>query len=319
MKKKIIMTICVAAGLAAYATTIRVDEAVQRSATEALIRAVAKGDVGWAVVARAKDGVVVATADCGNIADEKLPLATTKRFEPGALLSPITAAIAIDSGIASSNTIICTGRDRALYEAFKLPKDDGCLTNELSLAEAIASSSNAAISRLGLIVGADKLHNGYSSFGLPILNFRFWSLQQRARIPQGQGIWVSAIDIAESYAIIANHGRSTSGRSVISKSAAAQVTGILVNAVENGTGKNAKIDGLRTAGKTGTVHAISDGRYDVNSYIGSFAGFFPAERPEYVVVVCVASQGAEGSLAHQGGGKAAMAFKAIAKEMVLKK
>lgn len=315
--KKIIMTICVAGGLTAYAT-VKVEEAFQRSATEAMIRAVDKADMAWAVVAKVKDGSIVAAAECGNVTNERLPLAATKRFEPGTLLSPITAAIAIDIGIASSNTIICTGSDKALYEAFKLPKD-GCLTNELSLAEAIASSSNAAISRLGLIVGADKLYAGYCSFGLPVLNYKGWNLKQRARIPQGQGIWVSAIDIAACYAIIANHGCSPNGRRVISKSAAAQVTGMLVDAVENGTGMNAKIDGLRAAGKTGTVHALSDGRYDLNSYIGSFAGFFPVDRPEYVVVVCVGSQKVDGASVHQGGGKAATAFKAIAEEIIYRK
>ena len=302
-------------------TTVRIDDCLQRTTSEALIRSVDKEDVAWCVVVRVKDGVPVAFAECGDTGREKLPLAVNRLVEPGHMISPLTAAIAIDSGVASSNTMISTATDEELFKSFKLPTDPH-RTNELSLAEAIATSSNTAISRLGIITGADKLYEGYARFGFGarLRAFTKWSLQERARIPQGQGLRVSALDIANAYTILARCGASDTGERVLSKHAGEEVVGMLEYAVTNGSGKRAEIDGVRVAGKTGTVHdALIDGKYDHNSYIGSFAGFFPADHPEYVVAVCVASQKSEGSLAYQGGGKAAVVFKAIAEEMVLKK
>lgn len=322
--KKILMVAGIAASVTAYAKlcepTVKIDDRLQRATSEAIIRSVAKDNIAWCVVVRVKDGVPVAFAECGDTGREKLPLAVNRLVEPGHMISPLTAAIAIDSGVASSNTMISTATDEELFKSFKLPTDPH-RTNEVSLADAIATSSNTAISRLGIITGADKLYEGYARFGFGarLLAFTKWSLQERARIPQGQGLRVSALDIANAYTILARCGASDTEERVLSKRAGEEVVGMLEYAVTNGSGKRAEIDGVRVAGKTGTVHALIDGKYDLNSYIGSFAGFFPAERPEYVVVVCVASQKIDGSLSHQGGGTAALAFKAIAEAIMSRK
>ena len=305
---------------AAYNVGANIELRVQRSAMEALVRSVGKDDTAWCVVVRVKDGVPVAFAECGDTGREKLPLAVNRLVEPGHTISPLTAAIAIESGIASSNTMISAVVDEGLFKAFRLPVDPH-RTNELSLAEAIATSSNTAISRLGIITGADKLYEGYARFGFGarLRPFPKWTPQERARIPQGQGLRVSALEIANAYAILARHGTTASGERVISKSAAEEVIGILEYAVANGIGKRAAIDGVHVAGKTGTTTALKDGRYDHGRYVGSFAGFFPVETPQYVIVVmCEARRDPDAPTMHQGGGKAAAAFKAISEGILQK-
>lgn len=61
----------------------------------------------------------------------------------------------------------------------------------------------------------------------------------------------------------------------------------LESVVQNGTGRNAFIDGFRVGGKTGTAQKVKDGRYMAGNYIVSFIGFMPADNPKIVVYVAI--------------------------------
>ncbi len=76
-------------------------------------------------------------------------------------------------------------------------------------------------------------------------------------------------------------------RRVISEKTAKTVAGMLRDACEEGTGKNAKIAGYNVAGKTGTTQKIVNGKYSTDFYVTSFSGFFPAENPKIVITVVV--------------------------------
>jgi cell division protein FtsI (penicillin-binding protein 3) len=72
---------------------------------------------------------------------------------------------------------------------------------------------------------------------------------------------------------------------VVSARTARLVTKLLVRVVDQGTGMAARVPGYRVAGKTGTAQKpLPQGGYG-NSYIGSFAGYAPARRPELMVLV----------------------------------
>jgi hypothetical protein len=60
---------------------------------------------------------------------------------------------------------------------------------------------------------------------------------------------------------------------------------VLASAVEDGTGRAAALGPFAVAGKTGTVRIASGGRYRQGAYYASFAGFFPAEDPQLVIIV----------------------------------
>ena len=97
------------------------------------------------------------------------------------------------------------------------------------------------------------------------------------------------------------------GRRVLPAAVAAEVTGMMEQVVSNGTGVAAQVAGYAVAGKTGTAYALKPGGgYDTKRYVSSFAGFVPAQNPEFTIIVVVdhtALYGAEAS---------APAFSAIA-------
>lgn len=67
----------------------------------------------------------------------------------------------------------------------------------------------------------------------------------------------------------------------------------------SGTGKNARVEGYRIGGKTGT----SEDGVNTNKYVTSFIGVAPIEDPEVVMLVTLYNPTGEGG--HQGGGVAA--------------
>ena len=124
----------------------------------------------------------------------------------------------------------------------------------------------------------------------------------------GQGITVTSLQLAQAFAAIANQGKlvplriadslryadgnvqelkAYETREVISSKTAATIGAMLVSVVEKGHGKRAGVPGYYIGGKTGTAQmARSDGRgYDSEKTIGTFAGFGPAEDPQFVMVV----------------------------------
>ena len=68
---------------------------------------------------------------------------------------------------------------------------------------------------------------------------------------------------------------------------------MLRDAVIHGTGKKAEVAGYRVAGKTGTAEKAVAGGYARNVNMASFAAIFPADSPEYVVLIVLDSPKAD--------------------------
>ena len=80
-----------------------------------------------------------------------------------------------------------------------------------------------------------------------------------------------------------------------------------------GTGRRARLDGVRVAGKTGTAHLRrTDGGFDEERYYASFVGLVPADRPGLVISIGVVDP--EGEVA--GGQVAAPAFARLARRVL---
>ena len=86
---------------------------------------------------------------------------------------------------------------------------------------------------------------------------------------------------------------------------------------QGGTATNAAIEGFDVAGKTGTSQKIIDGRYSNRHHVGSFVGFFPAQRPRVVISVVVddADRAAAGGNGY-GRVVAAPSFKRIGERLI---
>ncbi|MFC4030347.1 peptidoglycan D,D-transpeptidase FtsI family protein [Streptomyces polygonati] len=144
-----------------------------------------------------------------------------------------------------------------------------------------------------------------------------WNASQQYTIPFGQGLSLNALQATSVYSTIANGGvrvepslvRGTTGPDgrfvpaappkktrVVSAQTAKTLSEMLESVVgsEEGTGINARIDGYRVAGKTGTANRVDPktGRY--KGYTSSFLGFAPADDPR-VTVSCVIQNPTRGS------------------------
>ena len=83
--------------------------------------------------------------------------------------------------------------------------------------------------------------------------------------------------------------------------------------VKEGGGKLAFTDKVSISGKTGTAQVASGGGYTKGHYVASFVGFWPSEKPKYVMIISIGEpQGAR----YYGGQIAAPIFKAIAEDIV---
>jgi cell division protein FtsI (penicillin-binding protein 3) len=131
-----------------------------------------------------------------------------------------------------------------------------------------------------------------------------WKESRAANVPIGQGVSVTTLQLASIYQTIANGGvripprvvqsvgatreAAPHGTRVISEHTAAQMTYMLESVVsQHGTAPTAAIAGFLVAGKTGTAQRANPdtGSYVGGGYVTTFAGFAPADDPQYVIAV----------------------------------
>lgn len=270
-------------------------------------------------------------------------------FEPGSTLKVFLAATLLEEKMGDENTEYDCENGK-LRIGPKVIKDVHGGHGILTVSETITYSSNICAWKIGETLGKKKLHDSLRNFGfgetvgvdLPgeargkIQNLRNWKDIELATISFGQGISVTAIQLATALSSIANGGylmkpyivkkivspkgkvlmerNPESVKRVISYDTASKITRILEQVVENGTGKNASIPGYRVAGKTGTAQMPNPetGTYYENRYLSSFIGFAPADDPRLALVVIV-----ENPRKHTYGGVvAAPIFRSITEKVL---
>jgi hypothetical protein len=101
-------------------------------------------------------------------------------------------------------------------------------------------------------------------------------------------------------------------REVISKSTSKEISDMLNGAVNYGTGQQARINGLKISGKTGTAQQISDSIYSKQHYTASFAGYLPSDNPRLTMIVVLDKPKTN----IYGGSTAAPIFRNIAKSWI---
>ena len=97
---------------------------------------------------------------------------------------------------------------------------------------------------------------------------------------------------------------------VISKETSQKVLSMMQSVVDEGTGKNCKIQGYTIGGKTGT----SEDGVNTNKYIASFIGVAPISNPQIVILVVLYNPTGEGG--HGGGGVATPVASQILNEVL---
>ena len=310
---------------------LAIDHNLQYEAETALAWGVKEFDAGsgWCIILDAKTAAVLAMASLpdfhplyyGRTSDEgRKNRAIQFNYEPGSVMKVITACAALESGIATPDTMFSTDRHDERY--YKLPGDGSHVWEpQMSLRDAIVHSSNIVIGKLGCDVGAERLWKFMRAFGfgqrtgieLPGEEFgilRHWSKWDKAtwsRAPIGQAVSVTAIQLASAYQAIANDGvrvpphivesvlgadgselyRPPAGRETrpISTETSRAIREMMLDvASSSGTARRAAIRGYSVAGKTGTAQKAVGGRYADGLYRASFCGIVPSgvvkRRPE---------------------------------------
>lgn len=236
--------------------------------------------------------------------------AITDTYEPGSIMKPLIIASALEHNSVGVDDKIDTSPGFMRVSGKRL--EDVRMYGPLTLTEILKYSSNIGMVRLALEVGPQQLLETLEKFGLGqdtsielpgesngYLGQRpYWSDIEVATLSFGYGYTLTALQLARAYAILANQGmrvpitvlkqaKAVSGKSVISSEIAQSVVGMLESVVEDhGTGRRARINGYRVAGKTGTAKKAVAGGYG-NEYIASFAGMAPASDPQLVLVVLI--------------------------------
>ncbi len=272
--------------------------------------------------------------------------AISDAFEPGSTFKIVPASILLEQDTMKLYTKVNVDDGNSLIRGVRVV--DHKPYNMLSFSEVLKYSSNIGIAKLSLGIDDVKLYRKARDFGfgtytginLPgesrgeLKTPDKWSPASKIYISFGYELRATPLQITMAYASIANGGVLIQPRlvkevlnsknkvvkefpvipvrRVISERTARILTRILEDVVNDGTGIQAKIDGLRIAGKTGTAQVYESGFYSKSRYRASFVGFFPVENPKFVCFVMLESPKKN----YAGGVVAAPVFKRIAEQLI---
>ncbi len=266
---------------------------------------------------------LVSQADTLPAGVEEAPAntAVTGVYEPGSVFKLVTFSAALAAGVTNPNQPIEVPASLPMGTyTFHDAEQHG--TERLTAAGILAQSSNIGTIEVAQALGKNRLlaQIGNLGFGKPTgLSFpgetrglvpgpSAWTDTSIGSTPIGQDDAVTAQQILDAYNAVANGGTFVSPRlvratvtpsggvaattaspshRVIDPATNAQLVQMLEGVVSSGTGTSAAIDGYTVAGKTGTAQIPDPNHlgYITGAYVGSFAGFAPAEDPVLSAVV----------------------------------
>ncbi|MCE2413712.1 penicillin-binding protein 2 [Candidatus Poribacteria bacterium] len=242
-------------------------------------------------------------------------------YEPGSIFKIVASSAVLNEGIMSpESTVFCENGRYRLSNGRIIRDVSG--KGWLTLEEVLHKSSNIGMIKVVKELGPDNFSTYIEKYGfgkatgvdLPyehrgsLYAVKHWDTHSLGSIPFGQGIMVTPLQMVSALNVIANRGkllrphitreiRDSNGkvikkkypievRQVIRPIIAKQMTEILVGVVEGGSGRRARVEGYRVAGKTGTAQkAEKHGRGYAGKEIMSFMGFLPAENPMVSIIV----------------------------------
>ena len=231
-------------------------------------------------------------------------------FEPGSTMKPFVIAGALDGGYVDRFTRIET---HGLYRIGRNLVRDGHNYGTLDLMHILKKSSNIGASKVALRMPAKAFWDVYNSLGFGMLthvgfpaeesgslsSFRSWNQFGQAALSYGYGVSVTTLQLARAYTALADGGMLHSvsllkrnhdydAQRVFSEKTANKVLRMLEHVIKkDGTAYQARVEGYRVAGKTGTTKKAVRGGYASNRYLAIFVGIAPVSDPRFVIAVVV--------------------------------
>ncbi|MDP6545191.1 MAG: penicillin-binding protein 2 [Phycisphaerae bacterium] len=339
------------------------DAVIQGHLQEAVSAAAAKygGPKTWAagVVVDPKTGRVLGMCSVPtfdpNSSSRPGSVATNRAiimpFEPGSVVKPLFAAAAVSEGLVNWKTMIfCENGTYRPHRGGRIT-DHGKSYGMKSVTDGMVVSSNILAAKLGGMLGNKKLHKWVTIFGfgrktgipLPgedpglIRKLRDWDTYSTPRVPFGQEMATTSLQLAMAFSAVVNDGMLlkprlidrivdpqgnvlyTGGRKVVrpifSPKVARQTRLVMQEVVERGTGKRCKMKQWTSFGKTGTAQIAGPGGYIEGAYTGSFVGGAPVDSPRLLCVISV--YWPDRSKAYYGGTVAAPFVKQVLKRSLM--
>ncbi|WP_235867125.1 transglycosylase domain-containing protein [Roseibium marinum] len=235
-----------------------------------------------ALVSIVPDGAVVAMVGGRSYGESQFNRAVNALRQPGSSFKPFVYITAFMNGYGPDSIV----PDRPVYIGNWTPRNYGrSYRGPVTLRTALTKSINTIPVRLSLDFGREKIIETAYAMGIT------HELQNGISLPIGSSE-VTVIDMASSYSVFANGGLKATAYAILEVQNSAgevlyrrerdepapkrvlpedkvhQINDILVNVVEAGTGRRARIDGVVAAGKTGTTNAYRDAWFV--GYTGNF-------------------------------------------------
>ena len=337
---------------------LTIDQTIQYRTEQALSAAVERAHAksGTAIVMDPKTGEILALANAPSFdpnqpgkdsPEARANNALQNVYEPGSTFKVVAYSAAIEKGLVRpDDKIDCQmGQITVAGRLIHDHKPFGVLT----IADALAQSSNVGAIKLGLLVGDESMYEYMKRFGFGsrtgidlagessglLRTLNRWQPSSIGSLAMGQEIGVTPLQMATAYSVLANDGlwvkphvvrelRSPDGTVVFQakpetrRALKPETTAALRNMLEgvtlHGTARKAQLDGYTAAGKTGTAQKIDPKTraYSATKYIGSFVGFAPVKNPAVVIIVVID----EPQGAYHGGDVAAPVFREIAEQIL---
>lgn len=242
--------------------------------------------------------------------------ATQFEYEAGSVIKPISISLALNSDKVKSDELIDTHNGNLKIGRWSIKDSHKFTTDKISIEDIITYSSNIGTVLIANRLTGQEFYDGYKLFGISTktgidvddeATGQIHSLNQyqskshklnifKSTDSYGQGITTTHIQLLRAYSVFNNNGiavtphfnsnTSKEQQQVLKSSVVNTIKDILINTVQNGTGKNAIVDGVEVGGKTGTANIVEDGKY-VKKYITSFFGFANYEDSKYTIGVTV--------------------------------
>ncbi len=273
-------------------------------------------------------------------------------MEPGSTFKIVTAAAAINERKVRLDSMVFCENGVWNYGGRPLHDHGHKGYGDLSVQDILVHSSNIGAAKLAVMLGDLKFYEYIRNFGfgdrtgieLPgeiagvIHSPKNWSKISITRMPMGQEVGVTPLQMIAAMATIANGGKlvqprivqsivddkgkaisvlkPTVVRQVVTRETAAEIALALRGVVsKRGTAAEAAVPGFTISGKTGTAQkAAPNGGYEKNKYVVSFSGFLPSVDPAFVALVVLDDAHPKDPNLNYGGTIAGPIFSSVAEK-----
>ena len=231
-------------------------------------------------------------------------------YELGSTFKIFAVTQAMELGLINPETMINT-KGPLQWGKFRI-RDFHDYGAQLSATDVIVQSSNIGTARIAMQIGAERQQEFLRSLGfmeatpvelqeapsgVPLLP-RKWSELSTMTISYGHGLSSSPLHLATAYSSLLNGGTRVyptllhrenrkTGPRIVRAEISERSRDMLRQVVSRGTASFGEVEGYEVGGKTGTADKPKQngGGYYKDKVIATFASVFPANDPQYVLIV----------------------------------